>query len=394
MGMFEQYILQGISGPALDVERRKFLGAIGAARNTAVIAYSARCNPGPAPFDPSILFEDVLPFSDLMDGLAGKRVSVVIETTGGIGEVGRQLVEMLHERFEWVEFIVPGMALSTGTIMCLGAHEILMGAGSSLGPIDAQLRQDGKQYSADALIEGFEEIKANVVANNGQLNPAYIPILSRISPGELKNAHNALEFARATVTDWLARYKFANWEKNGVPVTPEHKAKRAREIAEKLAKQAGNWHTHGRQLRIPDLEAIGLKVFDMRTDAALYELVQRYYILTRLTFEQTAVYKIYETAKSTIAKSFQIQVPPQALQQAVQQAAAVQVVARCEHCGLEQPFQLDLVPNAPRQPGAVPFPSEPELPCPRCGKAVKFDAILQGVEQQLGRKAHLPKPGQ
>ena len=69
-----------------------------------------------------------------------------------------------------------------------------------------------------------------------QLNPAYIPMLQRLSPGELQNARNALEFARATVTDWLTRYKFANWEKGRVPVTTEKKQERAREIADDFSR--------------------------------------------------------------------------------------------------------------------------------------------------------------
>ena len=39
-----------------------------------------------------------------------------------------------------------------GTIMVLGGDEILLGSSSSLGPIDAPIAQDGKQYSADALL--------------------------------------------------------------------------------------------------------------------------------------------------------------------------------------------------------------------------------------------------
>ena len=79
-----------------------------------------------------------------------------------------------------------------------------------LGPIDAQIFYQGKRFSADALLEGMEKIKKEVV-DTGTLNRAYIPILQGISPGELQNAENALSFAKILVTQWLAQYKFRTW---------------------------------------------------------------------------------------------------------------------------------------------------------------------------------------
>jgi len=218
MGIFHEYLNRRLSAPQVEQERKAQLARIGKLRNTAILTYAARIGQLPQQVDISVTYEDILPFRDSLDALIGDRVTVILETPGGFGEVGKDMVEMLHERFSYVEFLVPGMAKSTGTIMCLGGHEILMGSGSSLGPIDAQLLQDGKRYSADALIEGFESIKEEV-EKSGQLNPAYIPMLQRISPGELQAAENALEFARDVVTEWLCKYKFSNWEKDLVPVT-------------------------------------------------------------------------------------------------------------------------------------------------------------------------------
>jgi ClpP class serine protease len=48
--------------------------------------------------------------------------------------------------------------------MALGGDEILMGPMSALGPIDAQLNFEGKQFSADALLEGMQAIKDEAAA--------------------------------------------------------------------------------------------------------------------------------------------------------------------------------------------------------------------------------------
>jgi len=68
----------------------------------------------------------------------------------------------------------------------------------------------------------------------GQLNKAYIPILQGISPGELQSAQNALDFAKTLVKQWLAKYKFKNWDvhaSTGAKVTDADRESRADEIA-------------------------------------------------------------------------------------------------------------------------------------------------------------------
>jgi ClpP class serine protease len=145
MGVFRNYLVSNLSNQAVETERRAQLKRIGDLRNSAVISYAARTTFAPIQLPTAILYDDLLPFRDALEGLTGPRVSVLLETHGGVGEVGREMVELLHERFEHVTFIVPGTAKSTGTIMVLGGDEILMGSTSSLGPIDAQIVQEGKQ---------------------------------------------------------------------------------------------------------------------------------------------------------------------------------------------------------------------------------------------------------
>lgn len=356
--------------------------------------YAARISQLPQQVDASVAFEDVLPFNDLLEGLSGDRITVILETLGGTGEVGRQLVEMVHERFAHVTFLVPDTAKSTGTIMCLGGHEILMGPGSSLGPIDAQLFQDGKRFSADAFLEGFNSVKQQV-ADTGELNPAYIPMLQRISPGELQNAINALEFARATVAEWLARYKFVDWQKNGMPVPEDRKRARAREIADELAKQS-KWFSHGRSIRIPDLEALGLQIEDYSKDPELNDAVTRYEVLLRLTFENGPVYKIFETSTATIAKRFQVPAltPEQAGAVIGQMASApaVQAQVTCAACNIPLVVQLDFAPGQPLQPGSIRYPNSGTVSCSNCGSALNLAAVRGEIENKMGRKALTPQP--
>lgn len=169
---------------------------------------------------------------------------------------------------------------------------------SALGPIDAQIGWQGKVFSAGALLEQMEKIKQEV-DQTGRLNLAYVPILQGISPGELQHAENALDFARDLVTDWLARYKFANWhtrQSSGAPVTPEDRRQRAKDIAKHLADHS-HWKTHGRSIKIDDLVAMKLHIVDYSQTPDLWDAITRYYTLLQLTFESN-IYKLFETPSS------------------------------------------------------------------------------------------------
>ena len=199
------------------------------------------------------------------------------------------------------------MAKSAGTIMVMAGDEILMEPASSLGPIDAQIQWEGKVFSAEAFLKGLDKIKEEAATTN-TLNRAYIPILQRISPGEIQNADNALSFAKVLVTNWLKEYKFKNWSVHrthdpGTVVTQEHKEARAGEIADKLCDHS-KWLSHGRSVKIPDLEGIGLQITDYSRDAEMADAIRRYHVLLQMTFDTTGVYKLYETPTSQIQRFF------------------------------------------------------------------------------------------
>ena len=166
---------------------------------------------------------------------------------GGSGEAAEDIVRLVRRKFNSVGVIVPGMAKSAGTILAMAGDEILMGSESALGPIDAQILQKGKVFSAHALLAGMDQIKEEI-NETGQLNKVYIPMLQNLSPGELEHARNAQAFAEGLVRDWLVDFKFKDWtvhSRSGMAVTTPEKKDRAAEIARALSDH-GRWKTHGR----------------------------------------------------------------------------------------------------------------------------------------------------
>ncbi|MCH7477289.1 MAG: hypothetical protein IIA14_04210 [SAR324 cluster bacterium] len=82
---------------------------------------------------------------------------------GGSGEVAEDIIRTLRDRYDDLAVIVPGWAKSAATIMAMAGNEILMSSTSAVGPIDAQLSWQGKNFSADALLEGMDQPQRLIV---------------------------------------------------------------------------------------------------------------------------------------------------------------------------------------------------------------------------------------
>jgi hypothetical protein len=366
----------------LTAERKRQLQRISELRGGRdVLVFAADLNKERAPI--SIGYVDVLPISDQLSNLRGNALDLILETPGGSGEAAEDIVRILRGTYSDFAVIVPGWAKSAGTIMAMAADEILMGATSALGPIDAQLVWQEKRFSAGALLEGMRKIKEEV-ETTGVLNKAYIPILQGISPGELETAKNALDFATRLVTDWLAQYKFKSWQQHsstGQPVTDQEKRTRAKQIAEQLCDHT-RWLTHVRSIKLDDLHALRLLVKDYREDPELADAISRYYALLQMAFAGN-LYKLYETTSSQIYKFLMPLVPPPQQQPS---ADIAELDIHCNKCQSQFKVQANLGKTQPLKEGCLPFPADNKLRCPSCG--VEHD--LSDARRQL--EAQTKKP--
>lgn len=382
MGIYSDYLNQRLTFDALTQLRKDQLRRISQLRGGRdILVIAADVDQPGAPI--SIAFADLLPVNDQLANLSGTALDVILETPGGSGEVAEDIVRILRGKYSELGIIVPGCAKSAGTIMAMAADEILMEPASALGPIDAQIMRQGKVFSADALLEGMEKIKAEV-NSTGRLNQAYIPILQGISPGELQAAQNSLDFAKRLVREWLAKYKFRTWtthSSNGQPVTEEERTQRAEEIARKLCNH-GHWLTHGRSIKIDDFEAMRLRITDYSANAELADAIRRYYTLLQMTFA-TNIYKVFETPDSQIYRFLAQQVPPPPAQGQVAEVAVIAV--QCKNCGRRSQVQANIGQAAPIEPGHEPFPANNRFSCPGCGTEVDLTVTRQQVEAQSGR---------
>ncbi|WNY23958.1 hypothetical protein MmiHf6_12820 [Methanimicrococcus hongohii] len=390
MGVYSEYLdkqnLGILLGDDLDFERKKELKRISEIRKRPVVVYASdmsKDNNAPISID----YSDIVPFADQLSMIEGEEVDIILETPGGISEIVEDLVNHIRSRFNKVGIIVPGMSKSAGTIFTMAADEILMGELSTLGPIDVQIFMNGKHYSADAFLEGLNKI-IDESNKKQQLDLAYIPLLQSISPGEIQHCKNGQDFSKKLVTDWLVDYKFKFWEKHnstGKEVTLEEKKERALEIATKLCNH-NHWLTHGRSIRINDLQEMGLQITDYSKHTELNDAINRYFTLLRMTFERSNVYKVYETPTSQVYRSTipqpQIPIPPQSPNNTPNPILAN---VKCIKCNADLVLQINLGQEMPLQEGAIPFPKNNILRCPVCKHESSIKELRQQIEIQFNK---------
>jgi predicted RNA-binding Zn-ribbon protein involved in translation (DUF1610 family) len=387
MGYFSEYMNRHFTFEELTNERKKWLKKITELRGRDVLVYASDYNKGNAPI--SIGYSDLIPFRDQLSFIKTENIDVMLETPGGSAESVEDMVDSIRTKFSKLGVIIPGSAKSAGTIFTMAGDEILMGADSSLGPIDAQMMMNGKYFSADAFLDGLTKIKEEVLST-GKLNPAYIPILQNISPGEIQRCENAQNFSRTLVTNWLKTYKFKYWETrntSGDKISEEYKETRAKEIADKLCKHS-DWLTHGRSIRISDLEQMKLLIIDYSKDTNLSEAIDRYYTLLRMTFDMTGIYKIFETANSQIYQSVSQTVPPTVpIQRKIKKELSSAITNfMCPKCGNNHKIQLNLKPNVAIEKGAILYPKNDIFVCPNCSTQTNLTPIRLNLEAQTRLK--------
>ncbi len=405
MGVYSDYLTKKWDFQALTAERKAQLARVSQVREgRQTLVYAADLNKNGRDIPMMLDYSDIMPIQDQLSAIDGKEIDILVETPGGLAEVAEDIVRTIRSKYDRVGMIVPGWAKSAGTILVMAGDEILMGPNSALGPIDPQINFGGKRFSADAFLEGLDKIKDEAAKSAGHLNPAYIPILQNISPGEIQNCLNARLFSQRLVTDWLATYKFKYWTKHsdGTPVTAEQKSRRAEEIAAELCNHS-KWLTHGRSIKLDDLAKppLRLKVTNYAENPDLNDAISRYYTLLRMSFDTTNMFKIIETASSQIYRFMTPAQPAQPLPPPAKRKGLpfppppgmlVSDIAgigyQCPNCKQKFMIQVNLGKPAPLQPGSLAYPADNDIfKCPNCGVENNLSPIRLQIEAQSGKKA-------
>ncbi len=99
-----------------------------------------------------------------------------------------------------------------------------------------------------------------------------------------------------------------------------------------------------------------------------------------MSFESSAIYKIFETADSQIYRS----VAP--VRPAPQNQKSLIIDGSCTKCKHKLKVQINLEKNMPLE-GAIAYPvSTNSIDCPECGEKTNLLPFRQQIESQTGKK--------
>lgn len=224
---------------------------------------------------------------DAVEAIQPKRKTILflLETNGGVAYVAERIALILRHHYRRVAFLIPGEAMSAGTILVMSGDAIYMDYASMLGPIDPQVPGRNRRGYVPALgyLEQFKRFIAK--ANEGALTAAEVTYwVENFDPAELYQYEQENELSIALLEEWLAKYKFRNWRKTetqGKKVTPKMRRERAQEIARRLS-DTERWHSHSRGIPMEVLRRdLKLLINDFGADEDLGPAVQGYYHLLK-----------------------------------------------------------------------------------------------------------------
>lgn len=204
-------------------------------------------------------------------------VSVMLRTGGGSAETTERMVAVLRKHYQTVNFIVPDIAMSAGTIFCMAGDKIYMDYASTLGPIDPQVPTPDTGDYVPAL--GYLDKVAEITAK-GQLAPADVVLLKSLDLAKLALFEQAKDLSVDLLKKWLVEFKFKNWTHHrttnaGAEVTNGERAERAEQIARDLADHK-RWRSHGRSLDIIKLNELRIEIDDYSDNKALRDAIRSY----------------------------------------------------------------------------------------------------------------------
>jgi len=274
---------------ANDIVRREALADLSSYTGRNVILYASAHlqKPGVPPEFLSITNEDMEGFMEVVHGLSGNTLDLILHSPGGRAEATESIVNYLRSKFKHIRAIIPHEAMSAATMLACCADRIIMGRQSSLGPIDPQFRLStplGTQsVPAQAILDQFERAKQECIENRSNL-AVWVPSLQQYGPALLQQCQNALDLSKQLVEKWVSQWM---WRRS------RNRQAYAAQIAEALRKHQ-DFLTHARPLNAQYLRSLKLKVDDLERDQDLQDKVLTVYHATMHTFAETPAAKIIE----------------------------------------------------------------------------------------------------
>jgi hypothetical protein len=238
------------------------------------------CFAGPITFGVDDAIRDAVEdLSQRRERAKREKLLFILETTGGYAETALRISDAIRHHYKTVDFLIPGFAMSAGTILVMSGDSIHMDYYSVLGPIDPQVEgSDGSLVPALGYLIRYQDLLRK--ANQGKISTAEMQLLLAFDQTTLYAYEQARDLSRTLLEDWLAKYKFKDWEKTEtrmIRVTDAMRRKRAKEVADKL-NDVKKWNSHGLGISMEKLRTeLKLKIDDFGQDPEVHRLIRGYH---------------------------------------------------------------------------------------------------------------------
>jgi len=299
-------IMEKEKKPPFDMVRRKYLKELSNYTERDTILYATKwTQPGNIPPEMiSITDEDVQGFMEVISGLSGQNLDLIVHSPGGSAEATEALVKYLRSKFSHIRVIIPYGAMSAATMLACSGDVIIMGKHSFVGPIDPQViahtRLGLRTIPAQAIIEQFERAKQECKDDPKNLG-VWLPIIEQYGPALLVESDEAIKLSKELVLEWLKEYMFSE-EENAEDI--------AKKVVDTLADHS-LFKSHGRHIDREQAKEIGLKIENLEDDDKLQDSVLSVFHATTHTFDGTRAVKMIENqqGKAFIKQVQQIVIP-------------------------------------------------------------------------------------
>lgn len=219
----------------------------------------------------------------LFDADRGRPLHLLLASPGGDGESAIRMVRSIQSRCSELTVVVPDMAKSAATLLCLGADRILMGPGGDLGPVDPQFQIGGRSLaSAKEIVSAVDEAERRI-QKAPETYPLFATLLSDVNMLMVLQARSALSRSEDLVREALSC---------GTGRTKDEIEDLANRLKQPLIEAPTS---HGAVVSATYAKSLGLPVVEADPESTAWQLIwalwTRYFTLGAFPNGQTAVYE-------------------------------------------------------------------------------------------------------
>jgi ClpP class serine protease len=196
----------------VDKDKKDIITELETLRQSKVIVYITGDKTPNETFATGVA-SDMLPLFKKILKSFGKtpKITLVIYTNGGTIDTPWPLVNLIREYCDTFEVLVLEKALSAGTLIALGADQIIMGPSAHLSPVDpstADMSQPQKRIEIEDIIGYIDFIKDKVgISDQATLGEMMKSLSTQITPTMLGSINRTHSLIRRLAKNLISLHK-------------------------------------------------------------------------------------------------------------------------------------------------------------------------------------------